>query len=281
MGNNKKVKIAIISDIHGNYSALKAVIEDIKGKGVDYIYCLGDIVAKGVNARKCIDLVKQECEVVLRGNTDDRFTMDPEIFKDNKVEYSRLIYHQQFLTPADFQYLKNLPICTEIYLSGNLIRMFHAFPGDVYKTVDNYELDFAKKLALFDSCEGCEDKRADIVIFGHLHYQFMERIYGRTLINCGSVGCSGCPVIEQTIDYNDEVANAHYLIITGNLNDSINGSVSFSFESVPYDKESEISDSIAVNNIDSNYENLLRTAYYPELSGVMKKFLDRGYKFKN
>lgn len=276
----RNTRIAIISDVHGNYSALKAVISDIKKKEVDLIYCLGDIVAKGVNARKCIDLVKKECHVVLKGNTDDRFTTNPCLFKDDEVEYGRLIYHQQFFDQEDFQYLKNLPIYTEICLSGNLIRLFHASPDDVYKTIDNYDLDFTKKLSLFEAPEGADSICADIVVFGHLHYQFMEKLYGKTLINCGSVGCSGCPVLDETVDYNAEISNAHYLIITGSLNESNNTNISFSFESVPYDKEIEISDSRAAKNIDPDYENLLKKAYYPGLSRVMKRFLDRGYKLK-
>ena len=40
------MKIAIISDIHGNLEALKVVLDDIKSRGIDKIYCLGDIIAK-------------------------------------------------------------------------------------------------------------------------------------------------------------------------------------------------------------------------------------------
>ena len=41
------MKIAIISDIHGNLEALKSVLNDIKNRNIDKIYCLGDIIAKG------------------------------------------------------------------------------------------------------------------------------------------------------------------------------------------------------------------------------------------
>ena len=88
------MKIAIISDIHSNYQALKSVIEDCEKKGVEKIFCCGDIIGKGCNANKCVNLIRQKCEVVVRGNTDTRFTDDPEKFKDNPVEYNRIKNNQ-------------------------------------------------------------------------------------------------------------------------------------------------------------------------------------------
>ena len=266
-------KIAIISDIHGNFQALKAIIEDIEKKGINNIICLGDIIGKGINSRKCIDLVKEKCNIVLKGNVDDRFCANAEDFKDNETEYNRIKFYQQFLTKEDIDYLNNLPLFTEFYMSGNLIRLFHASIDNPYKGVFNYDLDFRKKYELFKS-----NTIADIVIYGHIHYQFLEKIYGKTLINCGSVGCSGCPVLEYGYDSVTEISNAHYLIINGNLNDKNNGNIEFSFESVPYDKETEIKESNELNNIDPGYETLLRRGYYPGLPNVMKKFIDDGYK---
>lgn len=268
-----ETRIAIISDIHGNFQALKSVIEDIDSKGISIIICLGDIIGKGINSRRCIDLIKQKCNIVLKGNVDDRFCANAEDFKENETEYNRIKYYQQFLTKEDIEYLTSLPLYTEFYMSGNLVRLFHASINDPYKGVFNYDLDFRKKYELFKS-----DTIADIVIYGHIHYQFLEKIYGKTLINCGSVGCSGCPVLEDGYDSNVEISNAHYLIINGSLNDKNNGNIEFSFESVPYNKDIEINESNSLNNIDPGYETLLRRGYYPGLPNVMKKFTDDGYK---
>jgi predicted phosphodiesterase len=51
------MKIAIISDIHGNYDALKAVLKDIKKLKIDKIYCLGDIVNYYYEPHKCINIL--------------------------------------------------------------------------------------------------------------------------------------------------------------------------------------------------------------------------------
>ena len=270
-------RIAIISDIHGNYQALKAVIDDIRNKGINSIICLGDIIGKGINSRRCIDLVKSTCNIVLKGNVDDRFCMNPEDFKDDENEYNRIKFYQQTLTEEDINYLTNLPIYTEFYMSGNLIRLFHASVNNPYKIVFNYDLDFKNKYELFK----LNDSIADVVVYGHIHYQFMEKIYGKTLVNCGSVGTSGCPVLEDGYDSKDEISNAHYLIINGNLNDKENGKIEFSFESVPYDKETELKESEEAGNIDPGYDELLRRGYYPGLPKVMKNFIDKGYTLFN
>lgn len=71
---------AIISDIHGNLEALQAVLADIKGLGIDEIYCLGDVVGYGPNPRECVDLVMESCKVCLLGNHDQGALFDPEGF---------------------------------------------------------------------------------------------------------------------------------------------------------------------------------------------------------
>ena len=58
------MKIAVISDPHGNLEALTAVLNDIKAKGITDIYCLGDIVGYGPNPNECVDLIAQNS----RGN---------------------------------------------------------------------------------------------------------------------------------------------------------------------------------------------------------------------
>ncbi len=64
-------KIAIISDIHGNLEALKTVLADIKKRNIKIIYCLGDIIGKGSNFHECISLVKENCEVIIKGKNEN------------------------------------------------------------------------------------------------------------------------------------------------------------------------------------------------------------------
>ncbi len=73
------MKRALISDIHSNLEALRAVLADIRSQGISEIYCLGDLVGYGPNPRECIDLVMQ-CKVCLLGNHDQGALFDPEGF---------------------------------------------------------------------------------------------------------------------------------------------------------------------------------------------------------
>ncbi|MFO0981819.1 MAG: metallophosphoesterase family protein [Planctomycetota bacterium] len=64
-------RFAIISDIHSNIEALTAVFARIDQLGVNRICCLGDIVGYGPDPEPCIDLIRERCEFILRGNHDD------------------------------------------------------------------------------------------------------------------------------------------------------------------------------------------------------------------
>jgi predicted phosphodiesterase len=69
MSDNNRIK-AVISDIHSNLEALRAVLADIDNRGVTEIICLGDIVGYGPNPRECIDLAKR-FKVTILGNHDE------------------------------------------------------------------------------------------------------------------------------------------------------------------------------------------------------------------
>lgn len=71
---------ALISDIHGNLEALKAVMADIQLQKVERIVCLGDIVGYGPNPCQCLDIVMQKCSLTILGNHDQAALFDPEGF---------------------------------------------------------------------------------------------------------------------------------------------------------------------------------------------------------
>ena len=79
LGSSVHLK-AIVSDIHGNMEAFKAVLDDIHAQGITEILCLGDIVGYGPNPCECIDLVQEHCQVSLLGNHDQAALFDPDGF---------------------------------------------------------------------------------------------------------------------------------------------------------------------------------------------------------
>ncbi|NTV53659.1 MAG: metallophosphoesterase, partial [Candidatus Firestonebacteria bacterium] len=65
------MRMAVISDIHGNLEALQAVLADIRATGADAVYCLGDVVGYGADPRACLDLVRAQCALTVRGNHEE------------------------------------------------------------------------------------------------------------------------------------------------------------------------------------------------------------------
>jgi predicted phosphodiesterase len=72
--------IAVISDIHSNLPALKAVLADIDARGIGRIVCLGDVVGYGPQPIECVDLVRRRCERTLMGNHDFAVLFEPSNF---------------------------------------------------------------------------------------------------------------------------------------------------------------------------------------------------------
>jgi diadenosine tetraphosphatase ApaH/serine/threonine PP2A family protein phosphatase len=80
--------LAVLSDIHGNLEALRAVLEDARRNGVEAVYCLGDLVGYGPNPRECVDLAMRWC-VVLLGNFDQAARSDPAALSPTAVAATR------------------------------------------------------------------------------------------------------------------------------------------------------------------------------------------------
>lgn len=74
------VRTAILSDIHGNLEALRAVLADVDQRNVDRCISLGDILGYGPNPVECVDLVAEKCEWSLMGNHDFGALYEPTNF---------------------------------------------------------------------------------------------------------------------------------------------------------------------------------------------------------
>ena len=111
-------KIAIISDVHGNITALNTVLKDIKKRNINKIFCLGDSIIKCVNPDLVIDKLKKVCEVILLGNSDYAICR-PEVKNKN-------FWTRNKIGEERANFIANLPVSHEFYMSGHLIRLFHA-----------------------------------------------------------------------------------------------------------------------------------------------------------
>lgn len=239
-------RIAILSDVHGNLTALKAVLADIKQKNIEKIYCLGDSVIKCANPDKVIDLLREKCEVILLGNCD-------EVICRPNIEYGKF-WSRDKIGNERANFIYNCPISTEFYMSGHLVRLFHASPislehifNPMYinldtlyqnKTITNPD-DLFKNTEFIGKTEN--DPTPNIVGYGHLHTPNIFRFKNKTIFNVGSVGV---PVEMMNNSEQDEESKfstlASYMILEGNLNSKKLAQISFTLVRVPYDIEKEI-----------------------------------------
>lgn len=270
-------RIAIISDIHGNLEALKSVLDDIKERNINRIFCLGDIIAKGTHQQECVDLVKAKCEVLIKGNCDEYFTSDIDLSTKNQSEINRITWNKNKLNDETKKYLNNLPYCYEFYMSGRLVRLVHAHPEKIDKFVGNIDkLDRLYKLFL-PSSNTISNEKADVLIYGHIHTPYVQKIYNRMIINTGSVGNAIDVFRNDEKDGNiKNTTIANYLIISGNFDSkNIDEKISYELVSVPYDIDKELNDNN--DNIEfESYKEELKKGKYRDMTKIYNSFELRG-----
>lgn len=234
-------RLAIISDIHGNLTALEAVLKDIEKRGIKRIICLGDLAGKGPSSVEVVDLIRERCEVVVKGNWDYFMTT---------VEDSEAIsWHRARLGEEREAYLKQLPLYFEFYMSGKLVRLCHASPSDVFHRV-HLPTPNEKRLKLFEPTPTL-DLEADVVGYGDIHGAHVDHIREKIIFNVGSVG--------NPLDF----TLAAYAIMEGVYDSHIQDALSISIVRVPYDIELAIREAeLATMPEFEDYARELRTAIY-------------------
>lgn len=272
------MKIAVISDVHSNFEALKATFEDIEKRNVDKIICLGDIIAKGVHPKECIKLVREKCDVVLQGNCDKHFSKVHQNLEElPKLEQERIKWNQSMLNDEDRAYLSNLPYCYEFYMSGSLIRLFHASPSVINGVVLNTNSITQKYDMFLPSENTLSQEVADVVIYGHIHHPYLDVLYNKTLINIGSVGNSFNTIRNESKDSTVlETTKSHYLIIEGDFGSTeYTSEISYQFVKVPYDIQKELEDE-HLNIEKDNYTYELTQGMYRDMTKVYEGFKKQG-----
>jgi diadenosine tetraphosphatase ApaH/serine/threonine PP2A family protein phosphatase len=103
------VRIAVLSDIHGNLEALEAVLADADRRGADALYSLGDIVGYGPNPAECLELVRRRAAVSLAGNHDAAVAGLTALDEFNKFARWGVEWTRSQLDPRLIAYLAALP----------------------------------------------------------------------------------------------------------------------------------------------------------------------------
>ncbi|HEY8629719.1 MAG TPA: metallophosphoesterase family protein [Gaiellaceae bacterium] len=187
------MRVAVISDVHGNYHALEAVLKEIDAARVDAVWCLGDTVGYGPRPNECCDLVRDRAGHCLVGNHDLVVLGELTVSEFNDEAAAAAIWTAEVMTPESRAFLASLKPFGEV--EG--IDLFHASARDpVWEYVLTEE---AARATL-------ELSSAQLVLVGHSHVALAIsaddgrvdggparggskiNLDGRRLLNPGSVG---------------------------------------------------------------------------------------------
>jgi predicted phosphodiesterase len=190
------MKLAIISDIHGNQIALEAVLADIKYARVDQIICLGDIANVGPHPGQCIDIVRSLNCPVLQGNHElyllGRF--EDERWRTSSI-WAGMRWAQAQINPDQLAYIDSLPCQYVIEGNGRAGAAFvHASPLSQYWGFMPFhnDADIAKRMNGLDNTT---------LFCGHTHIPLYRPWSNSWLVNAGSVGMplDGTPTAKYVI----------------------------------------------------------------------------------
>jgi len=108
------MRYAILGDIHANYDALSAVIEDMKDEGVEKTVCVGDLVGYGAEPAKCIDTIRRICSVCVAGNHDFATIEKTNIEFFNAYARQATLWTRQNITEEHKRYLEGLKLVEDV-----------------------------------------------------------------------------------------------------------------------------------------------------------------------
>ena len=177
------MRIAVISDIHGNRQAFEAVEADIAQLGVDATINLGDLVSGPVDPVGTLDLLMERALPTIIGN-HDRYLMERPAEKLDRVDS----FVAGKLKKKHFDYLRSLPKTSEI--AGEVF-MCHGSPSsDIEPWLDNWwtgrSTTMPDEASVFAKAEGVD---FPVLLCGHTHIARIVRLRdGRLIVNPGSVG---------------------------------------------------------------------------------------------
>jgi putative phosphoesterase len=173
------MRIAVISDIHGNFPALQAVLKDIEKEKTDTIYCLGDLVGYYCMIDEVIETIRLLNIKTLLGNHDYALLYNEGIIPRSKTCTNILTRQLKEIKKENLDFLKTFEKSfTFSYRDKN----FFSVHGGLKDPIDEYIHDI-------DDSYFEENKfMHDILLSGHTHIPRNEVFGTKRYLNPGSVG---------------------------------------------------------------------------------------------
>ena len=180
------MRTAILSDVHGNAIALRAVFEELDSEGIEQGVCLGDVCQGGPEPEACVDLLGERGWPTVLGNAD-AFVLDSasaesgtETVSERQLDVRQWTYERLGSARRDAIAAYAPTIAAELG-DGRTLLGCHAIPADY----DSVVLPSAPENE-FRAAFG--DTGADLVACGHIHLPYVRRIGATLVLNPGSVG---------------------------------------------------------------------------------------------
>lgn len=182
------MRIAIVSDIHGNLTALEAVLADLRAMAPDLVVHGGDLAHGGARPAEVLDCIRDQGWNGVVGNADEML-FNPEAFADfaraSRAELQPMFHAidqmasitKESLGKERITWMRTLqPAYTHA-----LFALVHASPGDLWRAPAADAPD-AELLRVYRPLQG------PLAIYAHIHHPFVRRLEGLTVANTGSVG---------------------------------------------------------------------------------------------
>jgi putative phosphoesterase len=173
------MKLLILSDIHGNWPALEAVLQ--AEPDFDAVAFCGDVVDYGPCPVECIRWLRDHADHLVRGNHDNALAFDIDcrcMGSFREASLATRAWHRTLVTGLELEFLRQLPTLESFAWQGQHFRMAHATPrGDLFEY-----------LPMDQWGERVRGLDADFVLLGHTHIQGIRAFAKTSVVNPGSVG---------------------------------------------------------------------------------------------
>lgn len=184
------MKAAVLSDIHGNLDALKAVLDDISKEKVDRIFICGDLAMAGPQPAETIDFLRhlseEEAITFIQGNTDEMIVKavgdeKSKYTPPNKIMANALFYAQEILSESQKEFLASLPFAHTESVGQLDVLFVHGSPRRNNEDIlPDQPADKIKEII--------QDADEDLIFCGHTHMPAGYQLENQTVVNVGSVG---------------------------------------------------------------------------------------------
>lgn len=175
------MRVAILSDIHGNLVGLDACLADIEAQGgADVVVGAGDLCLDGPKPKKVLQRLQQLGVKCVKGNTD-RYLTQPDGKAHGESDAGQIAWTRREIGEQFVKWLEELPFALRVGDDANQLLIVHANPknDDEHIWPDADEATLERMIG---------DEAATAIAFGHLHLPYVRLWRGKLLVNVASAG---------------------------------------------------------------------------------------------